>query len=334
MNTPTKWTLAAGALALFGGLSFAGLAIANPGFGHHGGPFHMMADEMLGSVDTNSDGALSQEEIDAAVTARYAAFDDNKDGKLSLDEFQMLWADLTRPVAVRAFQFLDPNGDGLIERTEVDKRLIATTTPNFPPRTGRMAGPGTMAGRTDAPTVLSNRTHCTPQPAWMLLHAGWAFSQGSDLLYIDDPAALRTQQHAETISMAMAQVGVNATAAFDGPYGRKAMVTQNGTAVAAVDAMTGAEAIAHPIGRRVPEAAIFVAKPVAPVMRPFLLRRIEFPVHLRLLCLCRHAACRRLLVGSASLLVNAVLRHGLLILGRSCETRHAKAYDGCRGNCR
>ena len=123
MNTPTKWTLAAGALALFGGLSFAGLAIANPGFGHHGGPFHMMADEMLGSVDTNSDGALSQDEIDAAVTARYAAFDANKDGKLSLDEFQLLWADLTRPIAVRAFQFLDPNGDGLVERTEVDKRF-------------------------------------------------------------------------------------------------------------------------------------------------------------------------------------------------------------------
>src|SRR5215213_10764407 len=91
-----------------------------------------------------------------------------------------------------------------------------------------------------------------------------ALSQRSDLLYIDDPAALRTHQHAETISMAMAEVGVDATAAFDGPDGRKPMVTQNGTAVPAVDAMTGAEAIAHPIGRRVPEAAIFIAKAVAP----------------------------------------------------------------------
>jgi hypothetical protein len=114
---------------------------------------------MLGSVDTNSDGALSQEEIDAAVTARYAAFDDNKDGKLSLDEFQMLWADLTRPVAVRAFQFLDPNGDGLIERTEVDKRfgsLVARLDRNndakLSPEDRPHGGPGHHGwqdGRTD-----------------------------------------------------------------------------------------------------------------------------------------------------------------------------------------
>jgi hypothetical protein len=123
MNTRTKWTFAASALALIGALSVAGVAIANPGFGHHGGPFHMIADEMLGSIDTNADGALSQEEIDAAVTSRYAAFDANKDGKLSLGEFQSLWADLTRPIAVRAFQFLDPNGDGAVERAEVDRRF-------------------------------------------------------------------------------------------------------------------------------------------------------------------------------------------------------------------
>jgi hypothetical protein len=123
MNTRTKWTFAASALALIGTLSAAGVAIANSGFGHHGGPFHMIADEMLGSIDTNADGALSQEEINAAVASRYAAFDANKDGKLSLDEFQALWADLTRPIAVRAFQFLDPNGDGAVEKAEVDKRF-------------------------------------------------------------------------------------------------------------------------------------------------------------------------------------------------------------------
>jgi hypothetical protein len=123
MNTPTKLTLAAGAIAVIGGLSIASAAIANPGFGHQGGPFHMIVDEMLGSIDTNADGALSQEEISAAIAARYAAFDANKDGKLSLDEFQALWADLTKPIAVRAFQFLDPNGDAIVERSEVDKRF-------------------------------------------------------------------------------------------------------------------------------------------------------------------------------------------------------------------
>jgi Ca2+-binding EF-hand superfamily protein len=122
MNTRTKWTVAS-ALAAIAGLSIAGVAIANPGFGHHGGPFHMIVDDMLGSIDSNADGALSQDEINAAINARDAAFDANKDGKLSLEEFQALWADLTRPVAVRAFQFLDPNGDAVLERTEVDKRF-------------------------------------------------------------------------------------------------------------------------------------------------------------------------------------------------------------------
>ena len=122
MNTRTKWTVAS-ALAVIGGLSIAGIAIANPGFGHRGGPFHMIVDDMLGSIDTNADGAISQDEINAAIEARYAAFDANKDGKLSLEEFQALWADLTRPIAVRAFQFLDPNGDAVLDRAEVDKRF-------------------------------------------------------------------------------------------------------------------------------------------------------------------------------------------------------------------
>src|SRR5215216_2722744 len=110
-----------------------------------------------------------------------------------------------------------------------------------------------------------------------------------------NPPVLGTHQHAVTISMTMAQVGVGTTTAFDGPNAGKTVVAQNGTAVAAVDAMTDAQAIAHPIWRRVPEAGIFIPKSLAPVTRPLLFRRIEFPVHLRLFCFCRHAAGRRLL---------------------------------------
>jgi hypothetical protein len=82
-----------------------------------------MGAELLQTVDKNGDGALSQDEINAAVDGRFVEFDANKDGKLSLDEFQALWAEITRPVAVRAFQFLDPNGDAVIEKKELDDRF-------------------------------------------------------------------------------------------------------------------------------------------------------------------------------------------------------------------
>ncbi|HEY7747828.1 MAG TPA: hypothetical protein VH933_04050 [Aestuariivirgaceae bacterium] len=122
MKTNLKWALAVSTLALLG-FSMTGSALANPGFGHHGGPFRLVMLDMLAGIDTNSDGALSQEEINTAVGARYTTFDANKDGQLSLEEFQTLWADLTRPLAIRAFQFLDPNGDAVVARSEVDQRF-------------------------------------------------------------------------------------------------------------------------------------------------------------------------------------------------------------------
>lgn len=122
MKTNMKAILAAAALSA---ATISAPAMADPGFGHHGGPFHVLALDMLGGVDTNTDRALSQEEIDAAINSRYATFDSNKDGQLSLEEFQALWTDLSRPVTVRAFQFLDADGDATVARAEVDRRFGA-----------------------------------------------------------------------------------------------------------------------------------------------------------------------------------------------------------------
>jgi hypothetical protein len=83
----------------------------------------MIGHEMLRNVDTNNDGALSQAEIDAAVDGRFAEFDADKNGSLSLAEFQALWAEITKPIAVRAFQFLDPDGDAAIAKAELDDRF-------------------------------------------------------------------------------------------------------------------------------------------------------------------------------------------------------------------
>ena len=82
----------------------------------------MGGEQIMREVDTNGDGRITQAEIDAAVNARFARFDADGNGRLSLEEFTALWADLTRPAMVRAFQFMDPNGDGNVTKAEVDEK--------------------------------------------------------------------------------------------------------------------------------------------------------------------------------------------------------------------
>jgi len=126
MRKSMKMALATSALAVAGGLFLFGSSYAERGFGGPGGHgpmggpmggFGAMQQEMLKGVDTNGDGALSQDEINAAIDARFTEFDADKNGSLSLEEFQALWAEITKPMSVRAFQFLDRfdrNGDGML----------------------------------------------------------------------------------------------------------------------------------------------------------------------------------------------------------------------------
>jgi hypothetical protein len=126
MKRSVRIALATGGLAVLGGIFLAGASVADAGFGPPGPHMGMMGGmgaELLQNVDKNGDGALSQDEINAAVDGRFVEFDVNKDGKLSLEEFRALWAEITRPIAVRAFQFLDPNGDAAIEKQELDDRF-------------------------------------------------------------------------------------------------------------------------------------------------------------------------------------------------------------------
>jgi hypothetical protein len=134
MKQSVKIAIAAGALAVGGGLFLATASFAERGFGHGrmammgGGHFGMLGHEMIQNIDTNKDDALSQEEINAAVNARFAEFDADKNGSLSLPEFEALWAEITKPVAVRAFQFLDPNGDAAVAKAELDNRFGAVVS--------------------------------------------------------------------------------------------------------------------------------------------------------------------------------------------------------------
>ena len=123
MQTRTKIIAAAAAAIVVGGLTVAGTSVAQRmqrgGMGMIGA---MGGEQLLREVDTDRDGRMTQAEIDSAVNARFARFDADSNGRLSLDEFAALWADVTRPAAVRAFQFMDPNGDGGVTKAEVDEK--------------------------------------------------------------------------------------------------------------------------------------------------------------------------------------------------------------------
>ena len=120
MQTRTKLLAAATAVLVVGGLALAAPSLAQRGaMGMMGG---LGAEQLLREVDTDRDGRMTQAEIDAAVNARFTRFDADGNGRLSLDEFNALWADVTRPAAVRAFQFMDPNGDASVTKAEVDER--------------------------------------------------------------------------------------------------------------------------------------------------------------------------------------------------------------------
>jgi Ca2+-binding EF-hand superfamily protein len=118
-------TLATATVAMVGGVFLAGSSFADRLGSAHGmmGGFGELRRELLKTVDTNDDGSISQDEINAAVDSRLTQFDADKDGSLSLSEFEALWADLTRPAAVRAFQFLDPDGSASVSKQELDERF-------------------------------------------------------------------------------------------------------------------------------------------------------------------------------------------------------------------
>lgn len=61
--------------------------------------------------------------MNAFRAAKVAAADLNKDGALSLEEFDTLYRELTRTRMVRAFQSLDSDGDGVISAEEMDARV-------------------------------------------------------------------------------------------------------------------------------------------------------------------------------------------------------------------
>ncbi len=81
------------------------------------------AEALLAQFDTNGDGALTQDEIDAARAATLAEYDTDGDGTLSLEEYQAYWMAQFYERMVDAFQRLDANGDGQVTAEEFNAGL-------------------------------------------------------------------------------------------------------------------------------------------------------------------------------------------------------------------
>jgi len=142
MRKGTKIALAAGAIAILGAAGLSSMATAeyrgSSGWGHHSGGHHSEGGGwghrqrgrhgkglkgwgmhgMMQRFDTNADGKLTQEELDGARKSLLAAHDGDKDGKLTLAEFEKLWLEVKRQRMVRSFQRIDKDGDASITLDE------------------------------------------------------------------------------------------------------------------------------------------------------------------------------------------------------------------------
>ena len=123
--------LALGAVAILGLAALTAPASAQQAQGGMGMMDGMMNHGMMGGMgkamqafDTNADGTLSAEEVNAGIMGEIATYDTDKNGTLSLAEFEALHAAHTRTMMVRAFQMHDADGDGQVTEAEMTDMAI------------------------------------------------------------------------------------------------------------------------------------------------------------------------------------------------------------------
>lgn len=106
-----------------------GMRFGPMGPGMSGGPGHGMF-AMMGPIamkrfferaDTDGNGELSMEEIEAARTKTFSDHDADGDGELTLAEYETLFLQMMRPMMVRSFQFLDPDGNAVVTIDEFER---------------------------------------------------------------------------------------------------------------------------------------------------------------------------------------------------------------------
>jgi hypothetical protein len=142
VKTLTVSSLAALSMIMLAGAASAapnGPAPMGPGMGPGMGP---MAD-VLKAMDTNGDGQISKDEIDAAAKKNFdEANTDGGDG-VTIQEFEPYFWKQHREMMVRAFQRFDRDGDGKISADEM-KAGMERMADRMEQMGDRMGGPGPM----------------------------------------------------------------------------------------------------------------------------------------------------------------------------------------------
>ncbi|WP_428650099.1 EF-hand domain-containing protein [Roseibium sp.] len=88
-----------------------------PGFGPGGGRH---AERLFERFDVNEDGVITEAEMDEVRTTHFSETDKDGNGEISLEEFKAEFLTRSNDRMVRAFQFLDRDGDGTVTAEEAD----------------------------------------------------------------------------------------------------------------------------------------------------------------------------------------------------------------------
>ena len=134
MTRTKKSLIAATAIAALGLVTLAGVSHAGRsshdcergGWGKHGerGPGGH-GQMMFEKFDSDGDGRVTRAELDKTRAEKLESADGNGDGQLTLEEFQVLWLEMARPMMVDRFQDLDEDGNGVVTEAELGQPLAA-----------------------------------------------------------------------------------------------------------------------------------------------------------------------------------------------------------------
>lgn len=142
MQTSKKFStlLGFGALALAGGVMLTSAIVTDAqARGPHGG---MMERASFTELDTDGNGEISPDEMNARGAARFASIDADGDGKLTVEE--MLAANSARAAdrAERMVERLDTDGDGALSADELEAGREARAEQRRAKRFARMDSDG------------------------------------------------------------------------------------------------------------------------------------------------------------------------------------------------
>jgi len=78
---------------------------------------------LIEKFDTNHDGSISKDEIDAVRAEQLKTYDKDGNGTLSLEEYKVMWTDQMQRPMVRSFQSFDTDGNAQVTQDELDARI-------------------------------------------------------------------------------------------------------------------------------------------------------------------------------------------------------------------